>query len=242
MKEYSGKSSHKYIQAKDKRYLLTPAIIRHIPKCKGEMGFLDVGCGDGFFYDIATKKGYKYYGIDISKDMVNRSKHSYPNGNFAIGSATSFTKKIKQKFDIILINMVSPCLNNKKDFDRIFAEAKKALTDSGQIIIGSTHSCFDGYMKVGVLKRGLGIIKTNFKGYFESGQKYLVNRNFNGKKFVFEDHHWMFSDYINSIAANGMKLVFMDECKPAHLFDGKDKNFIKESYQFPIFFVLGIKK
>lgn len=242
MKEYYGKSAKKYKQAKEKKYLLTPAIIRNLPKGQEGMTLLDVGSGDGFFCDIAIEKGYRYYGIDISKDMVDRSKIDFPNGKFTVTSATAFTKTLKQKFDVILINMVFPCIDNKDDFKQIFVEAKNALKKTGRIIVGSTHSCFDGYMKAGILKIGLDIIETDFQGYFQSGQRYTVNRNFNGQKFVFEDYHWMLSDYVNSIAEHDMKLIFMDECKPVDVFNKDDRDFIERSRKFPIFFVMVIEK
>jgi hypothetical protein len=149
---------------------------------------------------------------------------------------------VKNKFDVILINMVFPCIDNRKDFKQIFKEAKKALKPGGVILIGTTHSCFDGYMKVGVLELGLDIINTDFKGYHHSGQQYTVNRNFEGEKFVFEDYHWMLSDYVNCISDCGLKIIHMDECKPIDLSDCDDENFKKRSKQFPIFFVFVVTK
>ena len=232
----------KYKQAKEKKYLLTPALIRHLPKGKKGSTLLDVGSGDGFFFNIAIEKGYRYYGVDISEDMIDGSRKDFPKGEFRVASATSFTKVLKQKFDVIIINMVFPCISNKEDFKRIFVEAEKALKDDGIIILGSTHSCFDGYMKVGVLKLGIDIIDTDFKGYFQSAQKYTVKRNFDGQKFVFEDYHWMISDYVNSITESGMKLVLMDECKPVDSYSKKDYDFIKKSHKFSIFFIIVIEK
>jgi len=242
MKEYFGKSAGKYKQAKEKKYLLTPAISRNIPKGKKGETLLDIGCGDGFFCGIATKKGYKYYGIDISNDMVNRAKEDFPKGKFCVVSADDFTKVLNQKFDVILINMLFPCISNKLDFKNIFLEAKKALKNNGRIIVGSTHSCFDGYMKAGVLGIGRNIIETDFKGYYESSQKYKVKRNFDGKKFIFEDHHWMISDYVNCITDCGLKLVHMDECKPVKAFCKSDHQYVKNSHKLPIFFVMVIVK
>lgn len=99
MKEYFGKTSQVYQQTDGKRLILIPAFYRNIPNAlKSDQKLLDVACGHGDFYELAKEKGYTYYGLDISKDMIDEAKRNFPDGRYLVSSAISFSRKYNERF------------------------------------------------------------------------------------------------------------------------------------------------
>ncbi|MBU2592094.1 MAG: class I SAM-dependent methyltransferase [Patescibacteria group bacterium] len=239
MDEYQGKTARNYNQTRSKDLILNPILDKYIPCVDGNASLLDVGCGHGFYYQKAIKKGYTYWGIDISPDMISQAKNKYPNGNFSVLSATSFSKKINIKFDVILFNYVLSVFSSKKDIFLALKNSKQALKRTGIIIIGHIHPCFDSYMKKWLFKRS--DIQTTFKGYFSSGIKYKTKKIFNNKKFIFQDYHWKLSDYIDCIIDNDLKIIKYDECKPNSKII-KEENYLKQRLNFPSYQVFVLKK
>ncbi len=230
MKEYYGSSAQNYKQASSKEALLTPAILRNLPKGNGK-SLLDLGCGDGFFQPIAKEFGYNYTGIDISLDMISKAKKLHEESEFIVSSSTNFTDKINAKFDIILINMMFPSISNLEDIQKTLIQCKKVLNSEGRVIIGTTHPMFDGYMQKEILKRE--DILTEFTDYFASGTKYTSIKDFDGKRYEFEDFHWTLKDYISAINFADLKIDLIDECAPS-----KESNL---ELKFPKYIVFVLK-
>lgn len=239
MNEYRGKSAKNYTQANSKYLILNPIIDQYIPRAKSNGILLDVGCGNGYYCQKVSKKGYRYWGIDKSPDMISLAKKEHSNGRFFTLSATSFNQTIKNKFDVILLNFVLPVLKSKKDICIALENCKQALKKSGIIVIGHIHPCFDGYMQKWLFKRK--DIQTNFKGYFKSGEKYTVKTIFNNKPFFFHDHHYQLSDYIDCIVKNDLKIIKYDECKPSKK-TIKEKDFYNQRLKYPSYQVFVLKR
>ena len=60
---------------------------------------LDVGCGQGDFYNYIKNKKINYYGIDISKSMIEKAKIKNPNINFYHGN---FLEESFENFDYVV--------------------------------------------------------------------------------------------------------------------------------------------
>ena len=45
---------------------------------------LDVGCGNGRFYDVLKLKNIKYAGIDNSEELIKIAKTKFPDANFSV--------------------------------------------------------------------------------------------------------------------------------------------------------------
>jgi len=235
MKEYFGKSSKSYKQTKGKRFLLLPAFIKLIPKTrKGKL--LDLGCGNGDLYPMVSKKGYDYFGLDISKDMIARAKKDYPRGNYSIYSASNFSKEYSDKFDIVLISMLFPAIGNKKELEKILKESVKVLKKSGRIIIGVTYPLFDYYMQFGLFRRKG--IKTKFWGYFRSGSPFSIYKKIDGKDIIFRDYHWTLTDYVELINKTGLVISGINECKPIDIVKTQDKPFYEKRILFPTYLAI----
>ena len=103
---------------------------------KKKNSILDFGCGTGFLYKHLKILGFKgsYTGIDISPEAIKLSKKLYKNNkncNFVL--ANILKKKMKKKFDYVLINGTfnNNTKNNwiwmKKSLVRLFSITRKAI-------------------------------------------------------------------------------------------------------------------
>lgn len=60
---------------------------------------LDVGCGQGDFYNLIKNKKINYCGIDISESMIKKAKLKNPNANF---TQKDFLKEKFENFDYVV--------------------------------------------------------------------------------------------------------------------------------------------
>lgn len=235
MKEYKGISVNKYSQAESKLMVLFPVFDKFIPKAKEDGSFLDLGCGLGDYSQYALPKGYKYLGIDNSEDMIKRARLLYPDLNFIVADSRDFSNVTQEKHDIILISMVFITMNKRKDIEKTLIECKKVLKPEGKIIIGDGHPAFDPYMQKHFI--GRDDIEGEWKGYFESGIKFVVHKKLATGDFYFEDHHFTLKDYIDSINNSGLKLSGINECQPQKELRYKDPKYYDRNKYHPTYIV-----
>ncbi len=240
MKEYFGKSAKTYIQTIGKKFLLIPAVSKYLKGNKKGLKILDVGCGNGDFFSIAKKHGYKYYGLDISEEMLSRARADFPQGKYLLSSALSFASKYDFKFEVILISMLFPALGALDKIRKVLKEAKFAVKKDGKIIIGVTHPAFDHYMQKELFKRK--DVRTNFQGYFKSGIKFLTPQKMGSETIIFEDYHWTINDYVSCIRREGLKIELIDECQPDVQLKKVSKSLFAKRDTFPTYMLMICKK
>ena len=171
--------------------------------------------------------------------MLKRAKQNYPEGKFFRSSSTTFSSLFNFNFDVIVLSMLFPAFSNYYDIVKTLNECHKKLNENGRIIIGITHPAFDYYMQLGLFNRKG--IDTNFKGYFDSGKRFLIHKGFGDNVMVLEDYHWTFSDYFKAIKEAGLKLVAIDEC-PVDTSLANDEIFAMERNKFPTYLVFLVQK
>ncbi len=238
MKEYFGKSSKVYEQTRGKRFVLIPAIRRNLKKSSNGK-LLDVGCGIGDLSLVANAKGYTYYGVDVSKDMIARAKQIFPSGKFIVASATNFSSHFKEKFDVILLSMLLPAIKEEKDLLKTLQECKKVLKPHGEIILGEPYPTFDGYMQSSLFQRK--DVKTKFAGYFASGTPVSITHKMGKGRLTFNDYHRTLADYWNVIKKAGLAVDRLDECPPDKTAMKFDKSFYRDRSRFPTYLLLVCK-
>jgi len=239
MKEYYGKSVKDFFETKGKQYLVKPAILRHLPKAGAGERLLDVGCGTGVHYEVASKKGYKYYGVDASEDMLKRAAEEHPKGGYIVAKGNRFAKIFKGKFDVVLISMLFPALDSLDEMTSILKECHKVLKSGKQLILVVANPAYDHYMQAGLL--GRKNVQTNFKGYFESGICYKTQRHEDKKTFEYQDYHWTLTDYLNILKKAGFVMTDIDECAPAAEAKKFDSVFFEKRKQYPSFLLITAK-
>ncbi|RJQ33468.1 class I SAM-dependent methyltransferase [Candidatus Parcubacteria bacterium] len=239
MKEYLDKKAGVYNLTDRKKYVVVPALKRHIKKVKSGI-LLDLACGNGLFYKLIVQKGYKYFGLDISPVLLEQAQNNFPKGNYCLGDATKFAKLYKkQKFDVILSNLLLPAFNKKQDIIKVFRECQKVLKPNGEILLVIAHPIFDMYMYKGML--GRKDVKTQYKGYFNSGEKFTFTKKFPKGRFNFTDYHWTLTDYFDAIKQAGLVVAKLDECPPEKILQKNNLKLYKKYYQYPGYIVLVCK-
>mgnify|MGYP001281726718 CR=1 FL=1 len=105
-KHMRDKYSNYWITAREKKYGFLEYdknLIEYITENadKGEGRILEVGVGTGYpFATTFQEKGYDVYGIDISPQLVDKCKKSYPNIKCEVGDAENLPYK-DNFFDVV---------------------------------------------------------------------------------------------------------------------------------------------
>jgi SAM-dependent methyltransferase len=237
MKEYFDSNAKAYHLTERKRYVVLPALKRNLKKAHRGAALLDLACGNALFYSLVTRKGYAYFGLDISPVLLKQAQEYFPQGAYQLGNATSFSKLYKrQKFDVILSNLLLPALNKKQDIVKVLVECAKTLKSTGELVLVIVHPAFDMYMHAGAL--GRKDIHTQYKGYFASGTKYTFTKQFPTGPFRFTDYHWTLSDYFDAIQKAGFKISKIDECPPGKSLQKHKPQLYKKYQDVPGYMVL----
>jgi SAM-dependent methyltransferase len=102
-------------------------------KCNG-LSVLEIGCGTGIGAKILSDNSKYYVGCDIDYESIKIAKKNNPQLNFFNCNAENINKKVKKKFDVIIIFESSYYL---KDIEKVFFNLRKIM-HNGALIIMST--------------------------------------------------------------------------------------------------------
>jgi len=95
---------------------------------------LDLGCGNGRFYEFLKNKNINYVGIDISQKLIELAKRKYPGAKFQIGDALhlSFPDGFFDKIFSIAVLHHIPSENLRL---RFLKEIKRTMKQDGFLIL-----------------------------------------------------------------------------------------------------------
>lgn len=103
-----------------------------LSNCRGGK-VLDVGCGPGITVDYFVDKGFEFFGVDISKEMINRCKEKFghvQNTHFSVGSIEKLDFP-NSFFDVVICMGVVEYTED----DSIAVKEMTRVTKQGGIII-----------------------------------------------------------------------------------------------------------
>ncbi len=95
---------------------------------------LDSGCANGRLFGILQEKKISYFGIDISKELIEIAKSKYPTGNFQVADALNlpFSDNFFDKVYSISVLHNIP----SKDFQlQYLKEVRRVLKPGGLLIL-----------------------------------------------------------------------------------------------------------
>lgn len=233
MREYYGKSAKSYSQANGNLIILNPNIEKYITETTEKKTFLDVGCGNGYFYSVATQKGYSYSGVDVSPDMITQAKEIFPEGVFTVDDAKNLNTIPDDSFDIVLLSMVIPALGTNEDILSVFTSLKRVVKKDGKIIIATAHPCFDPYMQAILHLRN--DVESDLSTYFKNNLSYSVSKDIQGNSFTFNDFHRTLQLNYQLIQKSGLYLIDLDECEPDISKKELDPDYYNKKRNFPTF-------
>jgi len=119
--------------------VILPNLLRILPSAPGKK-IIDIACGQGFFSKVYSISGAQVLGIDISKELIKRAKHSESeNLKFEVASADKINSVKNESFDGALIVLA---LQNIKNIQAVIKEANRVLVTKGKLVIVLNHPAF----------------------------------------------------------------------------------------------------
>ncbi|APG66203.1 hypothetical protein LPB136_12835 [Tenacibaculum todarodis] len=109
-------------------------------KIEPNQTLLDVGCGTGYFCDLATKQEIDVTGIDASEELIKYAKKRNSNIKFLTGEMEELPFD-DNSFDFVCGFNSYQYANNIKN---AFTEAKRVLKDNGKLTVmiwGNKEDC-----------------------------------------------------------------------------------------------------
>jgi SAM-dependent methyltransferase len=97
---------------------------------------LDVGCGPGMMAEYSIKRGFEFFGIDISKKMIDEciSKFGHANSvHFSVGKLQSL--EFKNSFFDVVLCMGALEYVNEDEIENAISEMMRVLKPGGLLLI-----------------------------------------------------------------------------------------------------------
>jgi len=95
---------------------------------------LDLGCGNGRFFEFCREKNADYYGVDSSEKLIQIARARYPQAKFQVADALDLPFP-NNYFDKIYSVAVFHHIPSKELRLRFLDEAKRALKPGGALIL-----------------------------------------------------------------------------------------------------------
>lgn len=130
---------------------------------------LDLGCGNGRYYDLFKEKNIDYFGVDSSNSLIRIAKNKYPEAKFKVGDAfkLSFPDNFFDKIYSIAVLHHIPSRELRLQF---LKEIRRVLKPGGLLVltVWKFHQPKECYLlfKYTILKL-IGKSKLDFKDIFE---------------------------------------------------------------------------
>ncbi len=94
---------------------------------------IEFGCGTGNILS-AFKDSYKLYGVDISREMIDRARQKIPDGEFYLNDMVTFRIGIPFDIAVCVFDTINHVLN-RQDWQVFFSNVAQGLSDSGILIL-----------------------------------------------------------------------------------------------------------
>jgi len=127
---YFGYCTKDYLNKRSKKVENFTRGIKLIEKYKAPGKILDVGCAIGVFLDIAKKRGWEVFGVDISHYAVEQAKKNF--GIVVKEGELTAVKFSGKKFDVITM---WDFIEHVPDPNKTLSEAWRILKDDGILFI-----------------------------------------------------------------------------------------------------------
>ncbi len=129
--EYFTKLHKKWFSAKNNPRLKDfEGWLQQIEKCSQKGRLLDIGCGPGFFLNLAKQSGWDVQGVDISKYAAKHAKDKF-NIDVKVGRIENLNLKEKD-FDVITL---FDFIEHAQNPDVVFSKAYSLLKKRGILFI-----------------------------------------------------------------------------------------------------------
>ena len=202
-----------------------------------QIKILDAGCGPGWLCQKLAATYSQVYGCDSSKTLIDFAEKLNPGNTFKVCDLTETLPFEKNFFDVCILNMVAPDLNN---LDMAFKNIFQTLRPQGKLIVTIPNPACT--YPAAVWKRGiLGVIfgckpKLKFKK-IQTSQKQIL-REFGKYKIL--SNYYSLEDYKKSAKLAGFALTNLKEIKSTE--DSPNFNLKYQLFRYPLLLLLCFEK
>lgn len=107
-----------------------------LPYLKKGMRVLDLGCGNGRFYEYIQKREIDYTGIDHSEEFIQIARSRYPLGHFEVGDMTDpALLEHAEGYDVLFCIAAFHHLPSRKLREKILHQFHRLLKKEGVLIM-----------------------------------------------------------------------------------------------------------
>jgi len=227
------------------REIVIPGAIQLLNPLKSEH-ILDVGCGQGVFCRILSKKGIQSTGVDISENLIleakKKSGYRADLEDYRTGNAADMNFLKSASFDAAVSILA---LQDMEDLNSTAGEISRCLKSGGRLVWVIMHPCFR-------------IPRQSHWGYDEAKKlqfrridRYLSplsipiqTRPGANPDITTSSRHRPLSGYVNALAENGLCIQKMEEWASHKKSDpgprAKAEN--RARSEFPLFLAILAKK
>lgn len=159
---------------------------------------LDLGCGNGRYFEYFKKKNVDYFGVDNSEKLIEIAQSKYPGVNFQVADGLSLPFS-DNFFDKIFSIAVFHHIPSKELRIKFLKEAKRVLKPGGSLILIVWN--FRGMKAffltfVSIVLKLLGLSKLDFGDFLEPW----------GKKTKRYYHYFTEKELIDLVKETGFKI------------------------------------
>lgn len=177
---------------------------------------LDVGCGEGRFCRLLAQAGVRTAGIDPTRTLVETARQRHPEGLYQLASAESLPFP-DSSHDLVVSYLT---LIDIENMGAAIAEMARVLAPGGTLLVANlaSHNSAGRWLKD---KSGKPL------GYLID--RYLDERPLRQAWAGIDIVNWHrpLSTYMQAFLANGLRLTFFDEPKPASGEDPTGGKFVR---------------
>lgn len=112
-------------------------VLKYQGKDREDVSVLDIGCGNGRFYDFISKKikSVNYTGIDINNDFINEAKQKYKEAKFIKQDIFKYLDKVEGKYDVVCAFGVTHHIPDDSFRSQWFSILPNLLNDKGILVL-----------------------------------------------------------------------------------------------------------